>query len=56
MSEKMYMEGKINIIIIITSRYFRNKGKEYLKAKIMNLKLTVKTRISQTCIEVSMTL
>jgi hypothetical protein len=37
-------------------RHFRNKKKEYLKLKLMNLKQTVRTRISETCIGTSMTL
>jgi methionyl-tRNA synthetase len=36
--------------------HFRNKKKEYLKLKLMNLKQTVRTRISETCLGASMTL
>jgi hypothetical protein len=38
-----------------TSGHFRNKEREYLKAK-MNLKQTVRTRISETFIAASVTL
>jgi hypothetical protein len=43
-------------VIREASRCFRNKKKEYLKVKLMNLKQTVRTRISETCIGVSMSL
>jgi hypothetical protein len=33
-----------------TSRCYRNKNKEYLKVKLMNLTLTVTSEISETCI------
>jgi hypothetical protein len=36
------------------SRHFRNKNKEYLKLKFMNLKLIVSPRISETFIAASM--
>jgi hypothetical protein len=36
-----------------TSRYFRNKGGNILKTNFMSLQQTVRTRISETCIEVS---
>jgi DNA anti-recombination protein RmuC len=48
-------EDNMNNIRHEASRHFRNKKKEYLKA-IMNFKQTVRTRISETCIGVSMTL
>ena len=35
-------------------RHFRNKKKEYLKLKFINLKLIVSPRISETCIAASM--
>jgi len=37
-------------------RHFRNKKKEYPKAKLMNLKLTVRKKILGTCNRASMTL
>ena len=39
-----------------TSRYFRNKKKAYLKLKLRNLKLTVRSKILGTCIGASVTL
>jgi hypothetical protein len=33
------------------SRHFRNKKREYLKENLMNLQLTLRTRILETCIE-----
>jgi hypothetical protein len=33
------------------SRYFRNKRREYLKDKIVEFEITVRTGTSQTCIE-----
>jgi len=38
------------------SRHFWNKKEEYLKAKIYELKLTVGTKISETCIGTTVTL
>jgi hypothetical protein len=38
------------------SRHSRNKRNEYLKLKLVNLKLTVRTRISETCVGASLTL
>jgi hypothetical protein len=38
------------------SRHFGNKGREYLKLKLMNLKQTVGTRISESYIGASVTL
>jgi hypothetical protein len=38
------------------SRHFRNRKKEYLKAKLMNFKLNVRSKISETCIGTSMIL
>jgi len=38
------------------SRHFRNKKKEYLKAKIEEFKLTVRSKIFETCIGASVTL
>ena len=39
------------------SRLFRNKNKEYIrKLKLMNVKLTARSQISETCIGVSMIL
>jgi hypothetical protein len=35
--------------------HVRNKKTEYLKPKLVNLKLTVRPRISETCIGVSLT-
>jgi hypothetical protein len=32
------------------SRHFRNKKKEYLEAKMMNLKLTARPQISEICV------
>jgi hypothetical protein len=37
-------------------RHFRNKKKVYLKAKLMNFKLTVGTKILGSCTGASMTL
>jgi len=39
-----------------TSRCYRNKNKEYLKVKLMNLTLTAKSEISETCIGASVPL
>jgi hypothetical protein len=39
-----------------TSRCYRNKNKKYLKVKLINLTLTAKSEISETCIVVSVTL
>jgi len=39
-----------------TSRHFRNKNKEYLKAKSRNLKLTVRSKILRTCTGASVTI
>ena len=38
------------------SRHFRNKKKAYLRAKIKDLKLTIRSKILETCIGASMTL
>ena len=38
------------------SRHFRNKKKLYLKAKIDELKTTVRPKLSETCIGVSVIL
>jgi len=38
------------------SRHFKNKKKDYLKAKMMNLKLTIRSKISETCTWASITL
>ena len=38
------------------SRHFRNKKKAYLRAKIGDLKLTVRSKTLGTCIGASMTL
>jgi hypothetical protein len=41
----------LNIVGLETSRHFRNKKKEYRKAKIDDMKLTIR----QTCVGVSVT-
>jgi len=41
---------KLNIVKHEAGRHFRNRRKEYLKLKLVNLKLTVKSEISRTCI------
>jgi len=41
---------KLNTAIREAGRHFRNRRKEYLKIKFMNLKLTVRSEISGTCI------
>jgi hypothetical protein len=41
--------GNLSIVRREASRDFRNKNKGYLKVKLMNLKQTVRTRISDTC-------
>jgi hypothetical protein len=47
--------GNINNVRHENSRPFRNKKKQCLKAKIINLKLRVRPRISETCIGASIT-
>ena len=49
-------EDDLNNVRREAGRYFRNKKKEYLKKKLMNLKLRVRSKISGTCIGASMTL
>jgi len=44
----------LNNVICKASRHFRNK-EEYLKLKSINLKLTVRHKISEICIGASMT-
>ena len=39
----------INNVRCEANRHFRNKKKEYLKAKLRKLKLTVRSKISETC-------
>jgi len=46
----------LNNVRYETSRYFRNKKKEYLKANIDELELTIRSKISGTCVGASMTL
>ena len=49
--------GNPNNVRHEASRHFRNKNKEYIrKIKLMNVKLTVRSQISETCIGVSMIL
>jgi len=45
----------VNNVRHAASRHFRNKKKEYLEPKIDELELTVRSRLSETCIGVSMT-
>ena len=45
----------LNNIRSDTSRHFRKKKKAYLKVKIENLKLTVRSTMSGTCIGALMT-
>jgi hypothetical protein len=45
----------LNNVRCDASRYFRNKKKTYLKAKIEELELTVRSTISGTCIGALMT-
>jgi len=45
----------LNNVRCAASSHFRNKNKEYLKAKI-NFKLTVRAKRSDVCIGASMTL
>jgi len=46
----------LNNVILEASTHFRNKKKEYLKAKIEELGTNSKTKILGTCIGASMTL
>jgi hypothetical protein len=41
----------LNNVRYETSRHFRNKKREYLKAELMSLQQTVRTRILETCME-----
>jgi hypothetical protein len=43
--------NNLNIIRLEASRYFRNKKREYLKDRINELRQTVRTRTSETCLE-----
>jgi len=45
----------LNNVRCDASRHFRNKKKAYLKAKSRNLKLTIRSTISGTCIGALMT-
>ena len=45
----------LNNVRLDASRHFRNKKKEYLRAKLRNWKLTVGLTISGTCIGAIMT-
>jgi len=47
-------EDNLNNVRHAAGRHFRNKKKEYLKPKIDELELTVRSRLSETCIGVSM--
>jgi hypothetical protein len=44
-----------SVILINTNKYFRKKYREIWKVKLIYLKQTVRTRMSETCIEASMT-
>jgi hypothetical protein len=46
----------LNNVRRAVSRHFRNKKKAYLRAKIENAKLTVRSKILGTCTGASMTL
>ena len=46
----------LNTVRREVSRHFRNKKKAYLRAKIENMKLTVRSKTLGTCIGASMTL
>jgi len=46
----------INTVKPEASRHFINKKRIIRKIKLMNLKLTVRSKISETCLETSMTL
>ena len=46
----------LNNVRLETSRYFRNRKKEYLKVKIEELETNSKIKILGTCIGASMTL
>jgi hypothetical protein len=41
----------LNNIRCEASRHFRNKNREYLKDKINELAMNVRTRTSETCVE-----
>ena len=43
-------EDNLNNVTREIGRHFRNRRKEYLKLKLMNLKLTIRSEISVTCI------
>jgi methylaspartate ammonia-lyase len=47
---------KLNNITREVSRYLSNKGRNISKLKLSNLKLTVRSHISETCIRASVIL
>lgn len=48
--------GNVNNVKCEVGTHFRNKKKKNLKAKIDKLEINNKSKISETCTEVSMTL